>query len=68
MSKVFGFFSKSDFYIMENSIANANIHGHSHSFQLYVTSDTTSVTKFGPETHIASPMNVVTQVFHYPSK
>ncbi len=47
---------------------NANIHGHIQSVQLYTTSAPTSVTKFGPETHIASPMNVVTQVFHYLSK
>ena len=46
-------------------ILNANIHGHSQSVQLYATSATISGTKFGPETHIASPINVVTQVFHY---
>ena len=44
---------------------NANIHGHSQSVQLYATSATISGTKFGQETHIASTINVVTQVFHY---
>ena len=34
---------------------NANIHGRSQSIQLYATSATISGTKFGPETHIASP-------------
>ena len=47
---------------------NANIHGRSKSVQLYTTSATISGTKFGPETHLASPINVVTQVFHYLSK
>ena len=47
---------------------NANIHGHSRSVQFYATSATISGTKFGPETHITSPINVVTQVFHYLSK
>ena len=41
---------------------NANIHGRSESVQLYATSATISTTKFGPESHIASPINVVSQV------
>ncbi len=47
---------------------NANIHGRSQCVQLYATSATISGTEFGPETHITSPINVVTQVFHYLSK
>ncbi len=49
-------------------IANANKHGHTQSVKLYATSATISVTKFWPETHIALPMNVATQLFHYLSK
>ncbi len=44
---------------------NDNFHGHSQSVQLYATSAIISRTKFGSETHNASPINVVTQVFHY---
>ncbi len=49
-------------------LANANIHGHSQPVQLYATSAAISGTKFGLETHIASPINVVTQISHYLSK
>ncbi len=44
---------------------NGNIHGHSQSVQLYATSAAISGMKFGLESHIASSMNVVTQIFHY---
>ena len=47
---------------------NANNHGRSQSVQLYATSATISGIKFGPETHIAAPIHVVTQVFHHLSK
>ena len=50
------------------TIYNANIHSRSQSVQLYACSATISVMKFDPQTHIASPINVVNQVFHYLSK
>ncbi len=46
-------------------LINANIHGHSQSVQLEATSARISGTKFGPETHIVSRINVIIQVFHY---
>ncbi len=50
------------------SMHNANIYGRSQSVQLYAASAAISGTKFILETHIASPINVVTQIFHYLSK
>ena len=53
---------------LQSKLDNANIHGRSQSVQFYATSNTISGTKFGPETHIASPINATTQIFHYLSK